>query len=347
MMPDPTCDRLAPDLSAYVDGELAPEPSADLEAHLARCGACRADLEALAHLGAELAGHFAELQAGPAVAESAPPARPRLLPLLVRPLATAAALLALLLATNLLLDGRGATRDAALVELARDLADDLARPGQLLLVSNHPPEAGGQPDELAHHLVAGPDGAYLWQLARAETALGVDPERYLLGSDGQQLWTWDPVASEARTLPVGSVPTPLPGTLARLLEALPLALERGPAVVRERGAWTEVTVETPDLEAHGARLLVGSEGQLVGLEALPRADLALFLRPVASPPAPTRFGLASHAPVAADAVLALELPEREQPDALWSLGYTPGAPPRTWPEALGALAAELGALGYL
>ena len=35
-------------LSAYLDGELAPDESAHLEAHLAGCGACRGELEATA-----------------------------------------------------------------------------------------------------------------------------------------------------------------------------------------------------------------------------------------------------------------------------------------------------------
>ena len=46
-------------------------------------------------------------------------------------------------------------------------------------------------------------------------------------------------------------------------------------------------------------------------------------------------------------LLALDPPEQPQPDALWQLGYTPGAPPTTWPEQLSNLATELGALGYL
>ncbi len=39
-----------PDLSAYLDGALAPEPRARVELHMASCADCRAELDSLRHL---------------------------------------------------------------------------------------------------------------------------------------------------------------------------------------------------------------------------------------------------------------------------------------------------------
>jgi anti-sigma factor RsiW len=39
-----------PDLSAYLDGALAPEPRARVELHMSSCADCRAELDSLRHL---------------------------------------------------------------------------------------------------------------------------------------------------------------------------------------------------------------------------------------------------------------------------------------------------------
>lgn len=39
-----------PELSAYLDGALAPEPRARVELHMSSCGDCRAELDSLRHL---------------------------------------------------------------------------------------------------------------------------------------------------------------------------------------------------------------------------------------------------------------------------------------------------------
>lgn len=39
-----------PDLSAYLDGALAPEPRARVELHMSSCGECRAELDSLRHM---------------------------------------------------------------------------------------------------------------------------------------------------------------------------------------------------------------------------------------------------------------------------------------------------------
>lgn len=39
-----------PDISAYLDGALAPEPRARVELHLSACAECRAELDSLRHL---------------------------------------------------------------------------------------------------------------------------------------------------------------------------------------------------------------------------------------------------------------------------------------------------------
>ncbi len=47
------------EISRYADGELAPEPTARLEAHLAVCADCRARVRAELLVGADLRAHFA------------------------------------------------------------------------------------------------------------------------------------------------------------------------------------------------------------------------------------------------------------------------------------------------
>ncbi|MDF1799056.1 MAG: zf-HC2 domain-containing protein [Planctomycetota bacterium] len=343
----PDCDATRPLLSVHLDGELAGEQLAALTEHLAGCPACSAELAELRALGGELATEFADLRASAPQPPAAhlPRVAPRRMP---RSLQLVAATLALLFAGAWLLDDS----DAFLRERAAGLAAELALPGARFLVSNQPPESLGQsPAELAHLLVPGPLGAYLWQLAEQPEATSLDPTRYLLGSDGGSLWTWDPALREARTLPVDAVPAPLPRTLSQVLAALPAALASQPAEVRGRGAWREVEVflagGEQELDATRARVILTEAGELVGLEVLPRPDLAVFVRPLGAAPAPASFALLSHASVQGDAVLALEPPTSGQPDQLWQLGYTPGAPPTTWPEELRALATELGALGYL
>ncbi len=49
------CDDFKPMLTGYLDGELTPERSAELEAHLATCEACRRELAELTGLKEELA----------------------------------------------------------------------------------------------------------------------------------------------------------------------------------------------------------------------------------------------------------------------------------------------------
>ncbi len=49
------CDEFKPMLTGYLDGELTPERSAELEAHLAACEACRRELAELTGLKEELA----------------------------------------------------------------------------------------------------------------------------------------------------------------------------------------------------------------------------------------------------------------------------------------------------
>jgi anti-sigma factor RsiW len=44
---DPSCARVRPQLSAYLDGELDPEARKAVDAELARCAGCRAELAAL------------------------------------------------------------------------------------------------------------------------------------------------------------------------------------------------------------------------------------------------------------------------------------------------------------
>ncbi|MDD5301802.1 MAG: zf-HC2 domain-containing protein [Elusimicrobia bacterium] len=39
-----------PELSAYLDGALAPEPRARVELHMSSCGECRAELDSLRHM---------------------------------------------------------------------------------------------------------------------------------------------------------------------------------------------------------------------------------------------------------------------------------------------------------
>jgi len=271
-------------------------------------------------------------------------------------LQVAAGLLFLLFAGAWLLDGT----DTALRARAAEVAAALARPGTRLLVHGRPPEvvfgqqeppalAPGQ--ELAHLFAHGPRGAYLWQLADPDGA-SFDEGRYLVGSDGSQLWTWDPDLGTGRTLAVSAVPDPLPRTLARVLAELEeyTLLARGET--RGRGPWREVEVALgSEAEDPTVRFLFTAEGVLVGLEFLPRPDLAVFVEPLpgsSSAPTPTAsFALTTHAGPDPEAILALEAPPQPQPDVLWQLGYTPGAPPATWPEQLSALAQELGALGYL
>src|SRR5262249_36864512 len=43
----PECDAIAPELNAYVDGELPPAEWAAVERHLEECAACRAEAELL------------------------------------------------------------------------------------------------------------------------------------------------------------------------------------------------------------------------------------------------------------------------------------------------------------
>ena len=345
--PTPGCDANRPLLSPHIDGELSGEDLSQLTAHLTTCAACSAELAELRVLRTEVAAEFAELTASapPRPALPQPKVAPRRMP---RSLQLVAATLALLFAGAWLLDDS----DAFLRERAIALAAELAHPEARFLVSNQPPESLGQsPAELAHLLVPGPSGAYLWQLVEEPEATAVDRTRYLLGSDGTALWTWDPALREARTLPVDSVPAPLPRTLSQVLAALPGALASQPAEVRGRGAWREIEVflagGEQQVEATRARVVLTEAGDLVGVEVLPRPDLAVFVRPLGDAPAPDSFALLGHASVMPDAVLALEPPTTGQPDQLWQLGYTPGAPPTTWPEELRALATELGALGYL
>jgi anti-sigma factor RsiW len=53
MIPSNECKQAAR-VSAYFDGELAPELRAPLEAHLAACSACQAELESLRRLSGRL-----------------------------------------------------------------------------------------------------------------------------------------------------------------------------------------------------------------------------------------------------------------------------------------------------
>ena len=243
------------------------------------------------------------------------------------------------------------------------VAADLWTPGQRHLVHGRPPEQldrapARATDALTHLFEPGHRGAYLWQLAGpaqlADPSAGFDPARYLVGSDGASLWTLDPAADLARTLPVDAVPDPLPRTLALVLADLEAAALRTPGPVHGRGPWREVEVpvgEGPD--APRVRVLFDADEALVGLEVLPRPDLAVFLEPFGEPalqpsgvdPFATLF--APPTPRPGLELLALEPPDVDQPDVLWQLGYTPGAPPATWPEQLSALAQELGTLGYL
>jgi hypothetical protein len=51
----PFCDHVRPELSAFIDGELAPAEIARIEQHLRECDACRNETAALRSLAAELA----------------------------------------------------------------------------------------------------------------------------------------------------------------------------------------------------------------------------------------------------------------------------------------------------
>lgn len=58
-----TCDQIGPQLGPYVDGEAPPDARASVEAHVAACPVCAAEMESLQRLAAMI---------GPAAAESAP-----------------------------------------------------------------------------------------------------------------------------------------------------------------------------------------------------------------------------------------------------------------------------------
>ncbi len=350
-------------LSAHLDGELTEREAADLAPHLADCAACRAELVALEELRDVVAADLRELRAEapsrpmglPASEAGAPIAQgarveSRPIPM---PLRVAAAALFLLFVGAWLLDGT----DSGLRARAAEVAAELSRPGTRYLVHARPPEelwgateTPARPEEELVHLFAhGPRGAYLWQLANGEAG-AFDPDRYLVGSDGAELWTWDPELGSGRTLPVQAVPEPLPRALAQLFTDLEVNTLTSMGEVRGRGPWREIEVPIGS-EPGGpeVRFLFTDEDELLGLEILPRPDLAVFVElvPTEAPLENSSFALLTHTGMDPSAVLALEPPEQPQPDVLWQLGYTPGAPPATWPEQLSALATELGALGYL
>lgn len=63
------CDRIAPLLGAWYDGELGAEPAAGLDAHLASCPGCAAHVAELEAVDGALAlaGELPEVDLGPAV----------------------------------------------------------------------------------------------------------------------------------------------------------------------------------------------------------------------------------------------------------------------------------------
>ena len=364
---DDPCAPLRELLSPHLDGELTEREAADLARHLEHCDACRSEL---AELRAVVERVAADLRDLPEEAPPAPPAPPRPMGL-PRPeseapsspnpgvegrpiplgLRVAAAALFLVFVGTWLFDGT----DSGLRARAAEVAAELARPGTSFRVHARPPEladaAPARPeDELVHLFAHGPRGSYLWQLAD-EDATAFDPDRYLLGCDGAELWTWDPAASAGRTLPVAAVPAPLPRALSELFADLEASALLSFGEVRARGTWREVEVAAgPGFDAARVRFLFTAEDELFGLEVLPRPDLAVFVQPLTERPRldPGGFALAPRTVGHPEAdLLALDPPEQPQPDALWQLGYTPGAPPTTWPEQLSNLATELGALGYL
>jgi len=80
---DMDCDRFEEDISAYVDGELEPEPVAQVEEHLAACECCQELRDRMMQVKASI-GDLPEPEVAPqdlwnpATAAAVAPARPRL-----------------------------------------------------------------------------------------------------------------------------------------------------------------------------------------------------------------------------------------------------------------------------
>lgn len=335
------CTTCQANLSAYLDRELEPEARAHTDEHLAGCFDCRAELEELSALASKLRTSFAELR-GDAPAPPSPPAEK--MPLGSR-LAAAAAVLILgtltwrsfqgALEPNHLTKGE-TTRLAA---AGRSALTELANSGEFRVDI----ASGASPRSF--HFAKGTGGAYLWQptLSAGERTPSFDPSRYLAGSDGTELWVSAP---RAQKLPLDAARPPLPRRLALGLEALTeLAPSDAPNLssdpaepdtvwLRARAettegpitAWVQLDRELATPLAFRIEVEPGESLDIAALETTSEYDF--HLSPTLQPD-----------------LTAIQEPLDPMPlsDALWQLGYTPGAV--LPPEALEGLAPE--GSGYL